>query len=198
MVAAAPSVLSSIDPALAAHAARVTDLAARLAAWLEWDDARLYSIYVGAPLHDIGKVAVSEAILSKPGPLDPDERAEIQMHPTVGARLIGPLGPAYHALPFVMYHHERWDGGGYPSGLAGTDIPEGARVLAVADAFDAMTTTRPYRRALPIERALREIERCAGTQFDPAIAHAFLEAWNAGALEPARAWTTLQASRASA
>lgn len=198
MVAPAPSVLSSFDPTLAAHAARVTDLAARLAAWLEWDDARLYSIYVGAPLHDIGKVAVSHAILSKPGPLDPDELAEVQRHPTVGATLIGPVGPAYHALPFVMYHHERWDGRGYPSGLAGADIPEGARILAVADAFDAMTTTRPYRRALPIEHALREIERCAGTQFDPAMAHAFLEAWDAGALESARAWTTLQASRASA
>jgi HD-GYP domain-containing protein (c-di-GMP phosphodiesterase class II) len=195
MVAAAPSALTSRDPVEAAHAARVTDLAARLAAWLDWDDARLYSIYLGGPLHDIGKVAVSEAILSKPGPLDPDELAEIQTHPAVGARLIGALAPTREAIPFVMYHHERWDGGGYPSGLAGAAIPEGARILAVADAFDAMTSTRPYRRALPIERALREVERCAGTQFDPEMAHAFLEAWDAGALEPARAWTTLQVSR---
>jgi putative two-component system response regulator len=198
MVAAAPSLLMSVDPALAAHAARVTDLAARLAAWLQWDDARLYAIYMGGPLHDIGKIEISDAILSKPGPLDPAELAEIQRHPAVGARLIGPVGPAYHALPYVMYHHERWDGGGYPSGLSGVDIPEGARILAVADAFDAMTTTRPYRRALPIEAALREIERCAGTQFDPAMAHGFLEAWEAGALEPVRAWTTLRASPASA
>jgi HD-GYP domain-containing protein (c-di-GMP phosphodiesterase class II) len=198
MVAAARSVLPSLDPSLAGHAARVTDLSARLAAWLEWDDARLYSIYVGVPLHDIGKVAVSARILGKPGPLDPDEIAEIQRHPAVGARLIGPIGHAYEALPFVMYHHERWDGGGYPSGLSGTDIPEGARILAVADAFDAMTTTRPYRQALPIERALREIERCAGTQFDPTMAHGFLEAWDAGALEPARAWTTLRVSPACA
>jgi putative two-component system response regulator len=198
MVAAAPSVLTSCDPTLAAHAARVTDLAARLAAWLDWDDARLYSIYLGGPLHDIGKIAVSEKILSKPGPLDPDELAEIQTHPTVGARLIGPVAPAYEALPFVMYHHERWDGDGYPSGLAGAEIPEGARILAVADAFDAMTSTRPYRHALPIDRALREIERCSGTQFDPAMASAFLEAWEAGALESPRAWTTLPVSRALA
>jgi putative two-component system response regulator len=198
MAAAAPSVQTLLAPSLAAHAARVTDLAARLAAWLEWDDARLYSIYIGGPLHDIGKIAVSEAILSKPGPLDPDELAEIQRHPAVGARLIAPVAPAHYALPFVMYHHERWDGGGYPSGLGGADIPEGARILAVADAFDAMTTTRPYRHALSIERALREIERCAGTQFDPAMALAFLEAWDAGALEPARAWTTLRVSPACA
>jgi HD-GYP domain-containing protein (c-di-GMP phosphodiesterase class II) len=197
MVAAAPA-LTTRDPELAAHAARVTELSARLAAWLEWDDTRLYAVYIGGPLHDIGKVAVSEAILSKPGPLDPAELAEIQTHPTVGAELIGPVGPASEALPFVLYHHERWDGDGYPSGRRGAQIPEGARILAVADAFDAMTSTRPYRHALPIQRALREIERCAGSQFDPEMAHAFLEAWDAGALEPARAWTTLQASRAFA
>jgi HD-GYP domain-containing protein (c-di-GMP phosphodiesterase class II) len=176
----------------------VTDLAARLAGWLEWDDARLYSLYVGGPLHDVGKVAVSEAILRKPGPLDARELAEIRTHPTAGAKLIGPVGLAHDALPFVLYHHERWDGGGYPTGRRGTDIPEGARILSVADAFDAMTSTRPYRRALPIERALREVDRCAETQFDPAMANAFLEAWDAGALEPATAWTTVRASSAHA
>ena len=198
MVAAFASALSTRDPAHAGHAARVTDLAARLAAWLAWDDASLYTIYVGAPLHDIGKVAVSDAILRKPGPLDERELAEIRTHPTEGAKLIGPLRHAEDALPFVLYHHERWDGGGYPTGRRGPDIPEGARILAIADAFDAMTSTRPYRRALPVERALSEIERCAGTQFDPAMAHAFLEAWDAGALEPPTAWTKLRASRASA
>jgi HD-GYP domain-containing protein (c-di-GMP phosphodiesterase class II) len=198
MVAALASALAARDPALAGHAARVTDLAARLAGWLEWDDARLYSLYVGGPLHDVGKVAVSEAILRKPGPLDARELAEIRTHPTAGAKLIGPVGLAHDALPFVLYHHERWDGGGYPTGRRGTDIPEGARILSVADAFDAMTSTRPYRRALPIERALREVDRCAGTQFDPAMANAFLEAWDAGALEPATAWTTVRASSAHA
>ena len=198
MVAAFASALSARDPALAGHAARVTDLTARLAAWLEWDGASLYAVYVGGPLHDIGKVAVSEAILRKPGPLDEDELAEIRTHPTAGAQLIGRLGPAGEALPFVLYHHERWDGRGYPSGLHGPEIPEGARILAVADAFDAMTSTRPYRRALPVDRALSEIERCAGTQFDPETAQAFLEAWDAGALEPPTAWTTLRASRAFA
>jgi HD-GYP domain-containing protein (c-di-GMP phosphodiesterase class II) len=197
MVAALAPALSARDPALAGHAARVTDLAARLAAWLDWDDANLYSIYLGGPLHDIGKVAVSEAILRKPGPLDERELAEIRTHPTAGAKLIGQVGPAGEALPLILDHHERWDGRGYPTGLRGPDIPEGARILAVADAFDAMTSTRPYRRALPVERALGEIERCGGTQFDPAMAHAFLEAWEAGALEPPTAWTRPRASRAS-
>jgi HD-GYP domain-containing protein (c-di-GMP phosphodiesterase class II) len=101
--------------------------------------------------------------------------------------LISPVGPARDALPYVLYHHEHWDGGGYPTGRRGTQIPEGARLLAVADAFDAMTSTRPYRRALPMSRALGEIERCAGTQFDPAFARAFLDAWGAGALADAAA-----------
>jgi HD-GYP domain-containing protein (c-di-GMP phosphodiesterase class II) len=90
-------------------------------------------------------------------------------------------------LPYVLYHHERWDGRGYPTGRSGTEIPEEARLLAVVDAFDAMTSTRPYRRALPTWRALAEIERCAGTQFDPVYASAFLDAWDAGALEDAAA-----------
>ena len=197
MVAALAPALSAHDPALAGHAARVTDLAARLAAWLDWDDANLYSIYLGGPLHDIGKVAVSEAILRKPGPLDEHELAEIRTHPTAGAKLIDQVGSAGEALPFILYHHERWDGRGYPTGLRGADIPEGARILAVADAFDAMTSTRPYRRALPVERALGEIDRCAGTQFDPAMARAFLEAWEAGALGPPTAWTRHRASRAT-
>jgi HD-GYP domain-containing protein (c-di-GMP phosphodiesterase class II) len=97
--------------------------------------------------------------------------------------LIGPVWPAQEALPYVLYHHERWDGGGYPTGRSGEDIPEEARLLAVADAFDAMTSMRPYRRALPIAAAVQEVERCAGSQFDPRVAHAFLEAWSAGALE---------------
>jgi len=117
----------------------------------------------------------------------PHELAEIRTHPAAGAKLISPIGPARDALPYVLYHHEHWDGGGYPTGRRGTQIPEGARLLAVADAFDAMTSTRPYRRALPTMRALHEIDRCAGTQFDPAFAHAFLEAWSAGALADAAA-----------
>lgn len=184
MLAALASALAARDPSTASHCARVTFLAGRVAVWMGWDDRRLRALKLGGPLHDIGKVMISPSILRKRGPLRPDELAEIRTHPSAGARLIGPVWPAQEALPFVLYHHEHWDGGGYPTGRAGTQIPEGARLLAVADAFDAMTSTRPYRQALPMTRALAEIERCAGSQFDPAFAQAFLDAWDAGALAP--------------
>jgi HD-GYP domain-containing protein (c-di-GMP phosphodiesterase class II) len=182
MLVAIASSFAARDPSTAAHATRVALLARRLAAWLDWDEPRLRALHVGAPLHDIGKVAISDSILRKPGPLDARELAEIRTHPVAGARLIGPLGPASAALPYVLYHHERWEGGGYPTGRAGEAIPEEARLLSVVDAFDAMISTRPYRRALPPARALAEIERCAGSQFDPVLAEAFLAAWNAGVL----------------
>jgi HD-GYP domain-containing protein (c-di-GMP phosphodiesterase class II) len=185
MLAALASALAARDPLTAAHSARVTSLADRLALWLGWDKRQLRALVVAGPLHDIGKVMISQAILRKRGPLAPDELAEIRTHPSAGARLIGPIWPAQEALPYVLYHHERWDGGGYPTGRSGTEIPEEARLLAVVDAFDAMTSTRPYRRALPTWRALAEIERCAGTQFDPTLASAFLDAWDAGALSNA-------------
>jgi putative two-component system response regulator len=182
MLADLASALAARDPSTAAHCARVTFLAGRLAAWLGWEEGKLRTLAVGAPLHDIGKVTISEALLRKRGPLQPDELAEIRTHPAAGAKLISPVGPARAALPYVLYHHERWDGAGYPTGRAGTEIPEGARLLSVTDAFDAMTSMRPYRRALPTARALGEIERHAGSQFDPTFAGAFLEAWEAGAL----------------
>ncbi|MDX6407605.1 MAG: hypothetical protein QOE13_676 [Gaiellaceae bacterium] len=183
MLADLASALAARDPSTAAHCSRVTFLARRLADWVGWDDGQLRTLEVGAPLHDIGKVTISQALLQKRGPLQPHELAEIRTHPAAGAKLISPVGPARDALPYVLYHHERWDGTGYPTGRRGTQIPEGARLLAVPDAFDAMTSTRPYRRALPMPRALAEIERCAGSQFDPAFARAFLEAWSAGALQ---------------
>jgi putative two-component system response regulator len=187
MLAALASAQAARDPSTAAHCTRVTDLAVRLAGWMGWDDSQLERLRVGARLHDIGKVMISERILSKRGPLSPAELAEIRTHPAAGARLIRPVAPAQDALPYVLYHHERWDGDGYPTQRPATDVPEGARLLAVVDAFDAMTSTRPYRRALPTLHALAEIERCAGTQFDPDIAHAFLRAWSAGAFDDAAA-----------
>jgi putative nucleotidyltransferase with HDIG domain len=187
MLAALASAQAARDPSTAAHCTRVTDLAIRLAAWMGWDEERLERLRVGARLHDIGKVMISQRILSKRGPLSPDELAEIRTHPTAGARLIAPVEPAQEAIPYVLYHHERWDGTGYPTRRLGADVPEGARLVAVVDAFDAMTSTRPYRRALPMFHALDEIERCAATQFDPLIADAFLRAWSAGAFSDAAA-----------
>jgi HD-GYP domain-containing protein (c-di-GMP phosphodiesterase class II) len=166
------------------HGARVAALAEPVARRLGWDADRIAALRFGAPLHDVGKVAIRRGVLRKPGPLTADELAEIRTHPAAGASLVLPLRSAWHALPYVLFHHERWDGGGYPSGIHGRSIPLEGRLLAVADAFDAMTSMRPYRRALPIDRALAEVGVCGGTQFDPLVAETFVEVW----AEHANAW----------
>jgi len=126
-------------------------------------------------LHDIGKVGIPEHILWKVGPLSPDEWAIMRTHPCVGAQIVAPITFLGDAVDLVRHHHERFDGGGYPDGLRGEDIPLAARIFAVADAFDAMTSDRPYRDAMGIERAVGEIEGAAGTQFDPEVVGEFVE-----------------------
>jgi HD-GYP domain-containing protein (c-di-GMP phosphodiesterase class II) len=132
------------------------------------------AIRVGGPLHDVGKLAVSEEILRKRGPLDPDEVIEIRKHPVTGAKMLGGIRSLRIGIDCVLHHHERWDGDGYPYGLAGAAIPFEARIVAVADAFDAMISDRPYRAALAREAALAEVGRCSGAQFDPQVAVALL------------------------
>jgi HD-GYP domain-containing protein (c-di-GMP phosphodiesterase class II) len=132
------------------------------------------AIRVGGPLHDVGKLAVSEEILRKRGPLDPDELIEIRKHPVTGAKMLGGIRSLRIGVDCVLHHHERWDGDGYPYGLAGATIPLEARIVSVADAFDAMISDRPYRAAMPREAAMAEVERCSGSQFDPRIADALL------------------------
>ena len=163
------------DPYTRGHSTRVTALAELVALRLGWGEERLKSLRIGGRLHDIGKLAIPDAVRSKEGRLEADELVQIQEHPKVGAKLILRIAALRDAIPYVLYHHERWDGTGYPSGKAGEEIPVEARVLAVADAFDAMTSDRPYRPALSHDEALAEVERCAGTQFDPEIARIFLE-----------------------
>jgi HD-GYP domain-containing protein (c-di-GMP phosphodiesterase class II) len=164
------------------HGERVMALAEAVAVRLGWGEQKLAELRFAAPLHDIGKIAVSASILAKKAPLTPEERIEVQQHPAAGARLLDGIRSAKIALPYVLYHHERWDGGGYPAGLKGKEIPLEGRVLAVADAFDAMTSVRHYRRQFSIERALEEIQGCAGSQFDPQIAGVFVEIWDRGVL----------------
>ncbi len=130
----------------------------------------------GALLHDIGKIGVPEAILNKPGKLTPEEFAIIKQHPEIGERICQPLRFGPEIGPIVRGHHERWDGGGYPDGLVGEAIPLGARIVAVADSFDAMTTDRPYRKALPLEQVWETLRTGAGTQWDPAVVDAFISA----------------------
>ena len=162
------------DPDNAGHAARVTELALRLAAALEVSGERVQAIKDGGPLHDIGKLELDRAILDKPGALDEAELEEIRTHPELGARMLEGIRSLRAARGCVLHHHERWDGSGYPHGLGGDAIPIEARILAVADAYDAMTSYRPYCDPRTREEALAEVERCAGSQFDPQVALAFL------------------------
>ncbi|HLX33582.1 MAG TPA: HD-GYP domain-containing protein [Gaiellaceae bacterium] len=162
------------------HGARVAALAEPVATQLGWDRERIRTLRLAAPLHDVGKVKVRPQVLAKPGPLTLEEQEEIRRHPTAGAQLVLPLRRFHSALPYVLFHHERWDGGGYPAGLRGRAIPLEARILAVADAFDAMISPRPYRQALDHAHALAEVERGAGTQFDPVAAELFVAAWASG------------------
>jgi HD-GYP domain-containing protein (c-di-GMP phosphodiesterase class II) len=172
------------------HGDRVAALAEPVALELGWDRERIHSLRWAAPLHDVGKVKIRPQVLGKPGPLTLEEVAEIRRHPAAGARLVMPLRKFHDALPYVLFHHERWDGDGYPAGLTGRRIPIEARILAIADAFDAMISPRPYRRPLTHEHALAEVEQGAGTQFDPVAAGLFVEAWAAG-------WDTWHAAAAS-
>lgn len=162
-------------PYMRGHGARVGALAEAVAVRLGWNGERLLRVRIGARLHDLGKLAVADDLWDKPGRLSEGEFGEIRRHPAAGARLLARLPDFRFAIPYVLFHHERWDGRGYPSGKAGQRIPLEARMLAIADAFDAMTSPRVYAPAMPAEAALAEIDRCAGTQFDPIVAGVFVE-----------------------
>jgi HD-GYP domain-containing protein (c-di-GMP phosphodiesterase class II) len=158
--------------------ARVAELAEPIARLLGWGPEQIAILRHAAPLHDVGKVVVRPEVLLKPTRLTEDEAAEVRAHPRAGASLVLPLPNARHVLPYVLLHHEQWDGGGYPCGLRGMSIPVEARLLAVADAFDAMTSLRPYRVARSRGEAFAELESNSGSQFDPAMVEAFLGVWH--------------------
>jgi diguanylate cyclase (GGDEF)-like protein/putative nucleotidyltransferase with HDIG domain len=157
------------------HVERVQYYATALARRLDLPDLDRQAVEIGALLHDIGKLAVPEHILSKPGPLTPDERKKMQMHAQIGAQIVGAVPFPCPVAPLVRSHHERWDGSGYPSGLRGRQIPIGARILSVVDCFDALTSDRPYRPAISKDDAIRILEAEAGKAFDPAVVARFAE-----------------------
>jgi HD-GYP domain-containing protein (c-di-GMP phosphodiesterase class II) len=132
-------------------------------------------LHTAGLLHDIGKIAISEEILNKPGKLAPNEWEEIKRHPDIGYRILGSSYDMLELAECILAHHERWDGLGYPKGLKGLEIPAEARMIAIADAYDAMTSERPYRKPLSKQDALSEIIRCSGSQFDPEIVTVFVE-----------------------
>jgi putative nucleotidyltransferase with HDIG domain len=183
VLAALSQAIESRDPYTRGHSDRVSAIAEVIARRLGWKRSRLGALRLGALLHDIGKLNLDDAVLRKPGPLDDREFAEIKRHPLAGARLIRRFEALRPALPYVLFHHERWDGRGYPSGRSREQIPRGARIVAVADAFDAMISVRPYRPQLSIRDALTELEDGAGTQFDPDVVRAFVAAWSDGELD---------------
>jgi putative nucleotidyltransferase with HDIG domain len=158
------------------HAGQIAELAGRVCDQLGLDADASRVIRLGALLHDIGKIGIPEAILRKPGALSDEEMVIMQRHPDIGARILEPVPYFADLVPLVRSSHERWDGRGYPDGLAAEEIPLGSRVIAVCDAFHAMTEDRVYRPGLPTATALAEIERCAGTQFDPACVQAMIAA----------------------
>ena len=161
------------EPDLHAHLSGVAELSVAVARHLGMDGEELDEVSRAAELHDVGKIAVPEAILRKPGPLDDEEWAFMRRHTVIGERILSAAPALVPVAKLVRSSHERWDGEGYPDGLAGEGIPLGARVVAACDAYDAMTTDRPYRPAMPILEALAEMRRCAGTQFDPRVVDAF-------------------------
>jgi len=161
------------DPYTAGHSERVARCVVTLARAGGLPDAEIETLRRGSMLHDIGKVGVPDAVLRKPGPLDADERAAIEAHPAIGYYMLESVPFLAEALPAVRSHHERWDGQGYPDRLAGTDIHPHARLLAVADTYDAMTSARPYRTALSRDEAVRRIRAERGRQFEPAAIDIF-------------------------
>lgn len=163
------------DDETGGHTQRVVNMSMRLARRLGWDEEQVRALRWGAYLHDLGKIAIPDRILHKNGPLSADERRIIQSHTTVGYEMLQDLHflPA-ETLDLVRYHHERWDGTGYPAGLRGQNIPDSARIFSIVDVYDALTSARPYKPAWTQERALQEIRANAGSHFDPQYVDAFL------------------------
>lgn len=162
------------------HSTQLAQLAMAVGQRLGMSGNELWDLEFGATLHDVGKIGVPDTILHKPGRLTPEERAVVRRHPEFGWQVTHVIPGLERASLYILHHHERWDGGGYPAGLRGTLIPLGARIVAVVDAFAAMTTSRCYRLALPREEAIRRLRADSGIQFDAQVVACFLELADTG------------------
>jgi two-component system, cell cycle response regulator len=165
--------LTERSPDLGDHLLGVAEIAAAVARKFDLSEAEVEDIRLGAALHDVGKMAIPDAILTKPGPPSAEEWRYVRNHPVAGEKILGAAPALDGVARLVRSSHERFDGEGYPDGLAGDEISLGARIIFVCDAFDAIIADRPYRDARSVEEAVAEIRRCSGTQFDPAVVEAF-------------------------
>jgi response regulator RpfG family c-di-GMP phosphodiesterase len=166
--------LDTKDSGTEGHSERVSRLTAKVAREMGFAGQELVDIERGALLHDVGKIGVPDSILRKPGPLTKPEWAAMQQHPVLAGLMVSKVGFLEGTMPILLYHHERFDGGGYPYGLTGDQIPLEARIFAVVDTYDAITSDRPYRKASPPRHAVKEIRANSGTQFDPAVVEIFV------------------------
>jgi diguanylate cyclase (GGDEF)-like protein len=173
-VEALANALEANDEYTSSHARWITDLALKVGAEVGLDSTALKQLELGALFHDIGKIGIPSHILTKPGPLTPEERTVVETHPLLGERILAPIEQLEEVRPIVRACHERWDGTGYPDHLAGNDIPIESRIIFACDAFHAMTTDRPYRKALTVDEARRRLREGAGSQFDPQVIDACL------------------------
>jgi len=165
------------DPYTRGHVERVMNYAQTIAEYLGWTAIEINNLRFGSILHDIGKINIAENILRKESSLTDEEWAEMRKHPEMGAELVKGIHYLDPAVPVILYHHERWNGSGYPFGLKKEKIPVSARIVAIADSFDAMTTERPYRKELTPEQAFNEVISGSGIQYDPLMVEAFQYAW---------------------
>lgn len=177
------SAVNDHDTYTGGHSCRVADYTAALGRILGLPRAEIAFLRQAGLIHDIGKIGIPDKVLKKKGKLTDEELYLVQLHPILGASILSHFPNMERMIPIVLHHHERWDGGGYPSGLSAIDVPRESRAIFVADAFDAMTTDRPYGRILSTEEALAELRNCSGQQFDPQLVDAMHEAWRAGLLD---------------
>jgi len=174
VVAALANAVEAKDVTTESHCQRLAGYAGRLAQAIGLDGPDLRAVTYGALLHDVGKIGIAESILTKPGPLNDAEWAEMRRHPEIGEQICAPLASSRLFIPIIRGHHERWDGHGYPDGLRGDRIPLGARIVGLVDAFDAMVNDRPYRAARTPAEAIAELRACAARQFDPQLVPTFV------------------------
>lgn len=182
VVDALAAAVDAKDSYTCGHSERVAEISLAIAKEMKLSHEEQYLIHIGAHLHDVGKIGIPDAVISKPGRLTNEEFTLVKEHPIIGYHIVSKVKILQTVSLIVRHHHERIDGGGYPDGLAGETIPLGARIVAVADAFDAMTTTRTYKVSMSIPEALQELINCSGTQFDRDVVEVFVKIMKKGNL----------------